>query len=205
MKLNTSCQTIQRQIRRKIPTNNIDISPKRTAYYIHILKNKKIISDNMLSYRSRNDYKNKCNLLINNKTNSLSSVSFNSKSRNTKRKILPKIYSYKYFHKQRNKNLLHKSTNNVNSIENNKTNMESNFMSLLKESNIYTSKVKYISNIKMLLLDKYKFDNDTYRPDRLKIYDMSKLPKPKFKLKKFNFRNFFFNHKPIIQNNCDID
>ena len=205
MKLNTSCQTIQRQIRLKTPTNNIDISPKRTAYYIHILKNKKIISDNMLSYRSRNDYKNKCNLLISNKTNSLSSVSLNSKSRNTKRKILPKIYSYKYFHKQRNKNLLHKSTNNVNSIENNKTNMESNFMSLLKESNIYTSKVKYISNIKMLLLDKYKFDNDTYRPDRLKIYDMSKLPKPKFKLKKFNFRNFFFNHKPIIQNNCDID
>ena len=147
MKLNTSFQTIQRQIRRKTPTNNLDISPKRAAYYIHILKNKKIISDNMLSYRSRNEYKNKCNLLISNKTNSLSSVSLNSKSRNTKRKILPKIYSYKYFHKQRNKNLLHKSTNNVNSIENNKTNMESNFMSLLKESNIYTTKVKYISNI----------------------------------------------------------
>ena len=138
MKHNNSCQTIQRQIGRKIPTNNSDISPRRTSYYIHILKNKKIISDNMLSNRSRNDNKNKCNLLISKKTNSLSTVSINSNSRNINRKILPKIYLHKYFHKEKNKNLIHKSNNNVNSIENNKTNMESNFMSLLKESNMYT-------------------------------------------------------------------
>ena len=79
--------------------------------------------------------------------------------------------------------------------------MESNFMQLCDESNIYTSNVKYISNKKMVLLDKFKFDNNIYKPDRLKIYDMSKLPPPKIKLKKINFRKVLYNKKKKKKDN----
>ena len=83
--------------------------------------------------------------------------------------------------------------------------MESNFMSLVKESNIYTSNIKYISNIKMIILNKYKYDNNVYRPDRLKKYDMSKLPKPKPKLKKINFKKMIFKNTPFFNYNSNID
>ena len=205
MKLNNSCQTIQRINNEKTPNLNLDKSPKRQTYFISILKNKRIISDNINSSRSRNVYEKKGNLLINNKTNSSILLSLNKNSRNIKRKILPKIYSYKFFHKEKNRNLLHKSSNNVKSIETNNTNMESNFMSLVKESNIYTSNVKYISNIKMIILNKYKYDNNAYRPDRLKKYDMSKLPKPKPKLKKLNFKKMIFKNTPFFNYNSNID
>ena len=83
--------------------------------------------------------------------------------------------------------------------------MESNFMKLCQQSNIYTSNAKYISNKKMVLLDKYKFDNNAYKPDRLKIHDMSTIPQPKIKLKKILYSKIIDDiNKLFNKNKCEL-
>ena len=199
MKTSNSSQTILRHIKQK-PHEFLLSSQKKPIFFIHILKNKQMIEDNIKSMQSRNELKkNKSQFL----TVKVKSKHLEFKSRNPKKNALPKIcpYSYRYFFKKKNKNLVHKSSFNVNSIETSKSNMESNFMQLCDESNIYTSNVKYISNKKMVLLDKFKFDNNIYKPDRLKIYDMSKLPPPKIKLKKINFRKVLYNKNVYKRDN----
>ena len=199
MKLSNSCQTIQSRIKRKKPKNLL-LPQKKQIFYINILKNQKIILDNIKSMRSRNESTKNNNKFL---TVNIKSKNFIKNSRNSQKTILPKIcpYSYRYFFKEQNKHFIHKSSNNVNSIENSKNKMESNFMKIGNESNIYTSNVKYISNKKMVLLDKYKFDNNLYKPDRLKIYDMSTIIKPQIKLKNIVHRNKLYSYSMVFNNN----
>ena len=186
MKINFSCQTIEMKKRHKSPLLLSTITQRPPAYYLNILKNKKIISNNIMS--SRNEFR-KQNYPFNTKKLKLNNLS--DKTRNKKKKILPKIYSYKFFHKDLNKYQLHKSCNDGYSIDKERNNMESNFMQLCGESNIYTFDVKYISNKKMILMNKYIYDKNIYKPDRLKLHDITEIKGPKLKIKKINLRNIF--------------
>ena len=56
-------------------------------------------------------------------------------------------YNFKNIYKNENRNILHKSQSNKKD-----NNMESNFMKLCKDSNIYTSNVNYIKNQKCYYL-----------------------------------------------------
>ena len=90
-------------------------------------------------------------------------------------------YTFKYFCNTANKNALHRSLSNGGSIQKEKTQMESNFINLSKEANIYTSNADYITNKKMLLFDKYNYEDNKYRPDRARIFNMTKIPHQKDK------------------------
>ena len=201
MKINNSCQTILCNVRERTPDYLLR-PQKKPSFFLNILKNKKIISENIKNMCSRNKFKKNNSQLL---TVKIKSKKIDFVSRNSKQELLPKIcpYSYRYFYKEKNKNLIHKSTFNVNSIETSKSNMESNFMQLMDESNIYTSNVKYISNKKIVLLDKFKFDNNIYKPDRLKLHEMSQLPPPKIKLKKINFRHILFKRNDSKKDNSE--
>ena len=112
-----------------------------------------------------------------------------------KLKINPN-FSFKNMFEIIKKNNLKKSAsyNNLNTIDKEKTDFESNFMKLKNEANIYTSDVDYIKNSKMLLLDKYIYDNNRYKPDRLGIFDMSDFKTMKFKNKKMINGHIYLNH-----------
>ena len=76
--------------------------------------------------------------------------------------------------------LMHKSQSNPSINNSQEMNMESNFMKLSKEANIYTANATYIKNKKVLLFDKFVYDNNQYVPDRVKLFDMTRmLKKPK--------------------------
>ena len=93
-------------------------------------------------------------------------------------KSIPKSspYSFKYFNNIENKKKsLYNSSLGINSIKQN-NDMESNFINLSKNANIYTSNVEYIQNKKMLLFDKTNYDDNKYSPDRAKIFDMTNIP-----------------------------
>ena len=92
------------------------------------------------------------------------------------------------------------SYNNLNTIGKEKTDFESNFMRLKNEANIYTSDVDYIKNSKMLILDKYIYDNNRYKPDRLGIFDMSNFKNIKFKNKKMINGHIYLNHNKYQRN-----
>ena len=108
----------------------------------------------------------------------------------TQHKISP--YNFKYFYKVENRKPLHKSQSNMTFNNKESNNMESNFMKLSKEANIYTSNAKYIKNKKMLLFEKFNYDNNEYKPDRAKLFDMTRIPnfhnKNSFIYKTINFR-----------------
>ena len=122
--------------------------------------------------------KNKKNLKIN------SNFSFKNMFEIIKRNNLKKSASY----------------NNLNTIGKEKTDFESNFMRLKNEANIYTSDVDYIKNSKMLILDKYIYDNNRYKPDRLGIFDMSNFKNIKFKNKKMIIGHIYLNHNKYQRN-----
>ena len=81
--------------------------------------------------------------------------------------------------------------------------LESNFIKLSKDANIYTSNAEYITNKKFLLFDKYDFENNNYRPNRAKLFDMTEIPKSKniicntlYRTTKFRGgKMFFFDNK----------
>jgi len=95
-----------------------------------------------------------------------------------KQKSVPKTspYSFKYFYNITNKKrALNNSSLGINSIKEN-NDMESNFISLSKNANIYTSNAEYIQNKKMLLYDKTTYDNNNYKFDRANIFNMTNIP-----------------------------
>ena len=108
----------------------------------------------------------------NNKRQEMLAVKFkNSKSVN---KTSP--YTFKYFCNIANKKKsLYNSSTGINSIKDNKD-MESNFIDLSKNANMYTSNAEYIQNKKMLLFDKTNYDDSKYKPDRANIFDMTNIP-----------------------------
>ena len=87
-------------------------------------------------------------------------------------------YNFKYFSNIANKKSINQALSNKNNKNDNKE-LESNFIKLSKEANIYTSNAEYISNQKMLLFDKYDFENNKYKPNRAKLFDMTSIPKRK--------------------------
>ena len=85
-------------------------------------------------------------------------------------------YTFKYFCFIANKKRpLNNSTLGINSIKEN-NDMESNFINLSKDANIYTSNAEYIQNKKMLLFDKTNYDDKKYKPDRANIFNMTNIP-----------------------------
>ena len=106
-------------------------------------------------------------------------------------KISP--YNFKYFYKPENRKNMYKSLSNPSYKNNKDVNcMESNFIKLNKDANIYTSNATYIKNKKMLLFNKFNYDNNSYKPDRAKLFDMTRIPnfpnKNSFLYKTTNFR-----------------
>ena len=85
-------------------------------------------------------------------------------------------YTFKYFYNTSKRiKAFSNSSLRINSIKE-KNNMESNFISLSKNANIYTKNADYIQNKKMLLFDKNDFDNKQYKPDRANIFNMTNIP-----------------------------
>ena len=100
-----------------------------------------------------------------------------------KPKSVPKTspYTFKYFCFITNKKRsLNNSSLGVNSIKE-KNDMESNFINLSKDANIYTSNAEYIQNKKMLLFDKTNYDDKKYIPDRANIFNMTNIPQKQSK------------------------
>ena len=127
------------------------------------------------------------------------------KRRGIEHQQMPKTspYNFKYFCNTANKKSINQAlTNKTNQNIANKV-LESNFMKLTKDANIYTSNADYITNKKMLLFDKYDFENNKYKPNRAKIFDMTSIPKSKnqvnnilYKTTKFRGgKMFFFDNK----------
>ena len=67
-------------------------------------------------------------------------------------------------------------------------------MKLNNNSNIYTANAKYIKNKKMIIIDKYSYDNNIYKPDRLGLFDMSDFRNPKKIVGKGIFGHIYYNH-----------
>ena len=179
-------------------------------YFINSLKNFRIKKEN-----SRNNSITKKNSKSKSiKTQSISVLNMSKKRtidakkhyKNKKKlKIIPN-FSFKNIFEVIKKNNLKKSAsyNNINTIDKEKLDFESNFMKLRKEANIYTSNANYIKNTKMLLLDKYIYDNNKYKPDRLGLFDMSDFNNLKFKEKKAITGHIYYNHNKY-QRNVDND
>ena len=109
--------------------------------------------------------------------------------------------SYKNIQSSNKEKIMHKSQSNPTINKPQEMNMESNFMKLSKEANIYTSNAQYIQNKKVLLFDKFNYDNNEYIPDRAKLFDMTRMPKIAkkdsfvFKTTKFRVGHFINNKK----------
>ena len=111
-------------------------------------------------------------------------------------------YNFKYFCNTANKKSINQALSNKSQKTENKV-LESNFIKLSKDANIYTSNATYITNKKMLLFDKYDFENNKYKPNRAKLFDMTAIPKSKnqigntlYKTTKFRGgKMFFFDNK----------
>ena len=109
--------------------------------------------------------------------------------------------SYKNIQSSNKDKIMHKSQSNPTINKPQEMNMESNFMKLSKDANIYTSNAQYIQNKKVLLFDKFNYDNNEYIPDRAKLFDMTRMPKIAkkdsfvFKTTKFRVGHFINNKK----------
>ena len=112
-------------------------------------------------------------------------------------------YNFKYFCNTANKKSINQALSNKNNLKSEKKVLESNFIKLSKEANIYTANAEYITNKKMLLFDKFDFPNNKYKPNRAKLFDMTSIPKSKnqksntlYKTTKFRGgKLFFFDNK----------
>ena len=110
-------------------------------------------------------------------------------------------YNFKYFCNTANKRSINQAITNKTNTKTETKSLESNFIKLSKDANIYTANASYITNKKMLLFDKYDFENNKYRPNRAKLFDMTSIPKSKdisntlYKTTKFRGgKMYFFEH-----------
>ena len=175
-------------------SNQKKIQYKNHYYKTKLKKSKKIKNKNENKYiNEKKIYNVKKSWLNKNQTQK------NKEEQN--HKISP--YSFKYFYKNENKKTLHKSQSSNNKEINN---MESNFIKLCREANIYTSNASYIKNKKMLLFDKFNYDNNIYKPDRAKLFDLTRIkniPNKKsfiYKTTKFRAGHFIPNSNSGIGN-----
>lgn len=190
-----------------LPIFNNNISRRQNIYFLNSLKNFKIKRENS----KNNSPKNKKDKNKSIKTQSIRIINMSKKktidtkrtNRNKKRLKLIPNFSFKNLYEVIKKNKLKKSAsyNNINTIEKEKPDFESNFRKLNNEANIYTSEVNYIKNTKMLLLDRYIYDNNKYKPDRLGLFDMSDFTSIKYKGKKIIKGHIYYNHNKYQPNN----
>ena len=178
-------------------------------YVLNLLKNKRIIKSNNFWLNSKScsnitTNNNELNSYSKNPSINITSHLFSSvsQSKNTKlnqkanhkssdkkdKKTLPKVpLHFIKNSNDKNKNL-YKSVSYIkmNTLDKEKKDMESNFFRIKNDSNIYTANVGYITNKKMLIIDKNSYDNDIYKPDRLGMFDMADLTSdPRIKKSKF--------------------
>ena len=194
MKINSSVQTRKRinhnMIFHKLSQNNNPIS----NYYFNTSKNRQIIAqyNNNLKKRKHMIKNNSALINISNSKNNLDGKN----AKKNEEEVLPKInpYSFRYFYYESNNKNMHKSLPCSNTIEKEKNNFESNFMRIKKDSNIYTANVDFIKNKKLVIIDKFRYDNNIYKPDRLGIYDMQDIPHSKKEKGKGLFGKIYFNH-----------
>ena len=186
--------------------NNQNLYKKPTnKYFINLLKLSKIKKQN--SENNSIDLKNSNENIKKLRKDNLSILSLSNKkvinsksqSKTKRKKNVPNqnlLYSLKHFFIISNKNKLQKSSSyiNINTIEKDKGNLESNFKRLKNEANIYTANAKYIKNKKMVIIDKFSYDNNIYQPDRLGLFDMSDFRYPKKSIGKGLFGHMYFNH-----------
>ena len=88
-------------------------------------------------------------------------------------------YNFKYFCNTANKKSFSRALSTNSAIMGTNHIMESNFINLSKEANIYTANANYIKNKKLLLFDKYNFENNKYKPNRANLFDMTSIPQSK--------------------------
>ena len=143
-----------------------------------------------------NKFKNDDITVLNISRKSKISRSTSTRKKNKKKKKKKYLYSFKDFFNMENKNKLQKSLSYINlkTIDKEKTNFESNFMKLNNNSNIYTANAKYIQNKKMLIIDKFSYDNNIYKPDRLGRFDMSYFKNSKKSMGRGIFGHIYLNH-----------
>ena len=117
-------------------------------------------------------------------------------------------YTFKYFCNTANKKSFGRALSTNNSIKPSNQEIESNFIKLSKDANIYTANADYITNKKLLLFDKYDFPNNKYKPNRANLFDMTSIPHSKnhfntvYKTTKFRGgRMFFFDNKKTLSVN----
>ena len=162
---------------------------RKNIYFLNSLKcfqiKKEICKNNLNPLKLDKNSINKSQLIsiLNiSKNNDISSKRIPNNQK--KLKIIPKL-SFKNIYQSILKSKLKKSSS-FNYINKEKIIFESNFKKIKNESNIYTSKANYIYNTKMLILNKYTYDNNKYKPDRLGLYD------------KFGFNDFKLKNKKRI-------
>ena len=193
--MSSSVQTKHKTIPKIIFHNTNQNNNSLSNYYFNVLKNKQLIAEFNKNLKIKQKFFKSNSAIMN-----ISKMKINliNKSSDFKIKELPKIspYTFKYFCKESNKNNLHKSLSsiNVNTIEKDKNSLESNFMKIQRDSNIYTSNADYIKNKKLVILDKYIYDKNKYMPDRLGLFDMSSIPHSKKQKGKGIFGKIYFNH-----------
>ena len=197
---------LPRIIDSKLSINRLYKKPTN-EYFINLLKLSKIKKEN--SENKEESRKEKVNLnklkkdditilnIPNKKIKSDSKVKRNKK--NPKKRY---VYSIKDFFILEKKNKLQKSLSyfNSNTIEKERANLESNFMRLKNNSNIFTANAKYIKNKKMIMIDKFSYDNNIYKPDRLGLFDMSDFRSPKKIIGKGIFGHIYYNHNKLRNN-----
>ena len=196
MKINTSAQTKVNKYPMIISHRTSRIKGPIFDYFFNAMKNRKIIFEHNNNLKYKKNWKNNNTAIMNviNMKLNLSNNTIEQKNND----ILPKLspvnpYNYKYFCKDGNKIALYKSlsTPDIKSMKKKGTNLESNVMKLQKESNIYTANASYIKNKKLIVFDKYLYDNNRYKFDRLKLLDMSF---PKVLLGKGISGKIYYNH-----------
>ena len=184
--------------------NNLYKKPTN-KYFINLLKLSKIKKQNSenKSIDLKKTNKNignfrKNNISILNLSNKkvINSKSQSKTNRNQKNQNQNLLFSLKHFFMISNKNKLQKSSSyiNINTIEKDKAYLESNFKRLKNDANIYTANANYIKNKKMVIVDKFSYDNNVYQPDRLGLFDMNDFQHPKKKEGKGIFGHMYYNH-----------
>ncbi len=107
-------------------------------------------------------------------------------------------YNFKYFCNTANKKGFSRALSTNNTIKGTDKDMESNFIKLTKDANIYTANANYITNKKLLLFNKYNYENNEYKPNRANLFDMTSIPHTKnknhtvYKTTKFRGGRMFF-------------
>ena len=185
--------------------NSLHVNNIKNFYFLNSLKNfrikKESFQTNLSSEKNNKNIKSKSIIILN--TSKKKPIHPKPSKRKKKDlKIIPN-FSFKALHEIMKKNKLKKSAsyNNNITIDKEKMNFESNFKNLRNDSNIYTSNVNYIKNKKMLILDKYIYDNNKYKPDRLGFFDASDFTNINYKLKKAQKGNIYYNHNKYNRNN----